>query len=102
MRRAADAWGAPRRRSSARAERIFDFFADQGYCAANERDRMRDRESGSAGDFERKWSIRLVGAVLLSPLAAACAWLSDGRWGALLDLALFEARVRDVGTRYAP
>lgn len=65
---------------------------------------MKDGESANekqAARVEQRWSVRLVGAVLVAPLAVTCAWLSDGRWGALLDLALFEVRVRDVGTRYA-
>jgi hypothetical protein len=46
----------------------------------------------------------LVVAVLLwTPLFVACVWLHhNDRWAPVYDMALFEMRVRDVGTPYTP
>jgi hypothetical protein len=51
---------------------------------------------------KRWWPIVVVGGLLLFPLLAVCVHLSDHKYGPIFDMALFEMRVRDVGTANTP
>src|SRR5437870_2201302 len=44
----------------------------------------------------------VVIALLSLPLLAASVWLLGNRWAPLFDMAMFEMRVRDVGTSHTP
>jgi len=49
------------------------------------------------------WSVLVVGFLLAVPLIVTCAWLyANDRWAPVLDLAVTELRVRDVGTAHTP
>ncbi len=52
---------------------------------------------------QRSWSVLVVGFLLVVPLIVTCAWLyANDRWAPLLDFAVTELRVRDVGTVRTP
>src|SRR5262245_57287287 len=49
------------------------------------------------------WSVLVVGFLLAVPLILTCVWLyANDRWAPVLDLAVTELRVRDVGTAHTP
>jgi hypothetical protein len=49
------------------------------------------------------WSVLVVGFLLAVPLILTCTWLyANDRWAPVLDLAVTELRVRDVGTAHTP
>jgi hypothetical protein len=67
---------------------------------ATRTDLLRASVAGRA--WLKWWSVFVVAALLCFPLCALCVWLSDHRWAPIFDMALFEMRVRDVGTAHTP
>jgi hypothetical protein len=68
-------------------------------AATDEIDRTSDARWARV---KRWWPLLVVGGLLWFPLIAACVYLSQQRFAPIFDMALFEMRVRDVGTTNTP
>ncbi|HEX6417390.1 MAG TPA: hypothetical protein VFZ77_02810, partial [Acidimicrobiales bacterium] len=76
--------------------------AGDGAAGAADAERARPAADRPAGRPGTRAAVGALTAVLAVPLAIALAALHAPRWYPLLDLAMTELRVRDVGTRHTP